>query len=527
MSTLEFVGFTAAVLLLYYLVPRRAQSAVLLAANVFYCLSAGLLCLLSVIGVTTAAFCSSVKIERAAAKEHATPQERAVTKEHATPQERAVTKERATPQERKKSRRTLVFGLVFTLSSLVLVKLFSLLESASVLFRESEGGTLGLAFYSLSASGYLIDLYRGKIRREKSFLKLFIFVGFFPCIRLGPISRYSQLSPQLNKPHAPVWENIVSGAIRMLWGYFKKLVVADTALVAVRAIVAEPQKYGGGYIFFLIILYSVAIYADFTGGIDIALGASRMLDISLAENFDRPFSSESVREYWKRWHITLGAYFTDYVFYPLSISRPMRAISKRLRKSKYKKIGKKMPVYIALVFTWFLTGAWHGLSPNFILWGLSNAAVIIAAQELSPLSARFHQKHPTVNNNAVWRLFCVVRTFLIIGAIRIFDLWGNALTTPRAIASIFFDARGWKDLFGGGFLSLGLSLPEWIALAVGVALIFAVSKLDFKKDGKMRNIVTRRPLLTMLVIVALVSATAIFGSYGVGFDESSFIYSQF
>lgn len=496
MSTLEFVGFTAAVLLLYYLVPQRAQSAVLLAANVFYCLSAGILCLLSVIGVTLAAFCSSVKIER------------------------------ATLKERRKSRRALVFGLVFTLSSLVLVKLFSLFESASVLFRESEGGTLGLAFYSLSASGYLIDLYRGKIRREKSFLKLFIFVGFFPCIRLGPISRYSQLSPQLNKPHAPVWENIVSGAIRMLWGYFKKLVVADTALVAVRAIVAEPQKYGGGYIFFLIILYSTVIYADFTGGVDIALGVGRMLDISLAENFDRPFSSESVREYWKRWHITLGAYFTDYVFYPLSISRPMRAISKRLRKSKYKKIGKKMPVYIALVFTWFLTGAWHGLSPNFILWGLSNAAVIIATQELSPLSARFHQKHPTVNNNAARRLFCVVRTFLIIGAIRLFDLWGNALTAPRAITSIFFDARGWKDLFCGGLLSLGLSLPEWIALAVGVALIFAVSKLDFK-SGSMRNIVTRSPLITMLVIVALVSATAIFGSYGVGFDESSFIYSQF
>lgn len=502
MSTLEFVGFTAAVLLLYYLVPQRAQSAVLLAANAFYCLSAGILCLLSVIGVTLAAFCSSVKIERAAAKE------------------------RATPKERRKSRRALIFGLVFTLSSLVLVKLFSLLESASVLFRESEGGTLGLAFYSLSASGYLIDLYRGKIRREKSFLKLFLFVGFFPCIRLGPISRYSQLSPQLDKPHAPVWENIVSGAIRMLWGYFKKLVVADTALVAVRAIVAEPQRYGGGYIFFLIILYSTVIYADFTGGVDIALGVGRMLDISLAENFDRPFSSELVREYWKRWHITLGAYFTDYVFYPLSISRPMRAISKRLWKSKYKKIGKKMPVYIALVFTWFLTGAWHGLSPNFILWGLSNAAVIIATQELSPLSARFHQKHPAVKNNAAWRLFCIARTFLIIGAIRLFDLWGNALTAPRAIASIFFDARGWKDLFGGGLLSLGLSLPEWIALAVGVALIFAVSKLDFK-SGKMRNIVTRRPLITMLVIVALVSATAIFGSYGVGFDESSFIYSQF
>ncbi len=491
MSALEFVGFTAVVLLLYYLLPRRAQGAVLLAANIFYSLSAGFSCFISLLGVTLSAFFSSAAIKR------------------------------------KKDRRALALGLTLTLSSFVFVKLFSILESASVVFRVGDGGTLGLAFYSLSAAGYLIDLYRGKAEREKSFLRLFLFVGFFPCMRLGPISRYRQLAPQLNTHHAPLWDNIVSGAIRMLWGYFKKLVVADTALVAVRAIVAAPQRYGGGYILFLIILYSVAIYADFTGGVDIALGVGRMLGISLVENFNRPFSSESVREYWKRWHVTLGAWFTDYIFYPLSISRPMRAISKRLRKSKYRKIGKKLPVYIALIFTWLLTGAWHGLSLNFISWGLTNAAVIIAAQELLPLSAQFHQKHPTLREKRAWRLFCIARTFLIIGAIRLFDLWGSPAIASRAIASIFFDARGWKDLLGGGLLSLGLSLPEWIALTVGVAFICVVGKLDFKNDGKTRDIVTKKPLAATLSIVLLATVTIIFGSYGVGFDESSFIYSQF
>lgn len=490
MSTLEFVCFATVILLLYYLLPRRTQPYVILAANLFYCLSAGVFCLISLLGVTVNAFFSAILVER------------------------------------KRSRRALVVGVSLTLSSLIITKLGSIFDGASVLFRDGNE-TLGLAFYSLSAVSYLIDLYRGKIKREKSFLKLFLFVGFFPCLRLGPILRFGDLSPQLNSPHAPTWEGIVSGILRVSLGYFKKLVVADTALVALRTMVASPQKYGGGYALFLIILYSVVIYADFTGGIDIAIGVGRALGIRLAENFAHPFSSQTVREYWKRWHITLGAFFSDYIFYPLSISKPMLMLSKRLRGGRFKRIGRRVPIYLALLFTWLLTGAWHGLSANFILWGLANAAVIIISQELSPAFSRFHKKYPAIRSSKAWHDLAAARTFLIIGTVRLFDLWSNALIAPRVILSIFFDADGWVSIFSGGILGLGLSLSEWIALAFGVALIFTVSRVGAIRGGRARERFLKNPLAVTSYFAFLTLATLIFGSYGAGFEESSFIYSQF
>ena len=517
MSALEFVCFAVVVLLLYYLLPRKAQSAVMLSASVFYCLSVSLFCLIALLGVTVNTFFSSITIER------------------------------------KRSRRALAVGASLTLSSFVITKVATLFEGSSVIFRDGDQA-LGLAFYSLSAVAYLIDLYRGNIKREESFLRLFLFVGFFPCLRLGPISRYSDLAPQLSTPHAPTWDNITSGALRVSWGYFKKIVIADTALVTLRTIVAEPQKFGGGYALFLIILYSVVIYADFTGGIDVAIGVGRALGIRLAENFDRPFASTSVREYWKRWHITLGAFFSDYVFYPVSISNPMRKLSRWLRGGRFKKAGRHLPIYLALILTWLLTGAWHGLSANFILWGLSNAVVIIISQELSPFLKRIEGKiaqnagkstqkagksaqskvktvqHKEESEHAkrkCLRPLAAARTFLIIGSIRLFDLWSNAATAPRMVISIFSDRVGWTSFFSDGLSPLGLSASQWIVLALGVALIFAVSRADADCGGRAREHLTKKPFAATACLAILVLATLIFGSYGVGFEESSFIYSQF
>ena len=524
MSALEFVCFAAVVLLLYYLLPRKAQPAVMLSASVFYCLSVSLFCLVTLLGVTVNTFFSSITIER------------------------------------KRSRRALAVGVLLTLSSFVITKVATLFEGSSVIFRDGDQA-LGLAFYSLSAVAYLVDLYRGRIKREKSFLRLFLFVGFFPCLRLGPISRYSDLAPQLSHPHAPTWDNITSGALRVSWGYFKKIVIADTALVALRTIAAEPQKFGGGYALFLIILYSVVIYADFTGGIDVAIGVGRALGIRLAENFDRPFASTSVREYWKRWHITLGAFFSDYVFYPVSISNPMRKLSRWLRGGRFKKAGRHLPIYLALVLTWLLTGAWHGLSVNFILWGLSNAVVIIISQELSPFLRRIEGKiaqnagksvqnagksvqnagksvqskvkivqHKEESEHAkrkCLRPLAAARTFLIIGSIRLFDLWSNAATAPRTVISIFSDRVGWTSFFSDGLSPLGLSASQWIVLALGVALIFAVSRADADCGGRAREPLTKKPFAATACLAILVLTTLIFGSYGVGFEESSFIYSQF
>ena len=532
MSPLEFVVFLAVVSALYYLVPRKWQSAVLLCANIFYCLTVSVLCLLTLLGVTANAFFSSIVIKRNR-KEQSCGE---CNREHI------------------KKRRALILGLVAILFSFVLSRVLTLFVGApsaqtggGAAALLGDGGGIGLAFYSLAAAGYLIDVYRGKIERERSFLRLFLFVGFFPCIRLGPISRYHDLAPQFLSPHAPTWGNITSGGVRILWGYFKKLVVADTALVALNNMVSAPHKYSGGYAFFLIILYSVVIYADFTGGIDVSLGASKMLGITLAENFDRPFSSNSVREYWKRWHITLGAFFSDYVFYPLSISKPMQRLSKRLRKSRLFGGAKRVPIYIALVATWILTGAWHSLASNHILWGFTNAAVIIAAQEISSARTRRQRKSAAIvvaaraqqcqervtsataapKSTPAARRLCAVRTFFIIGAIRLFDLWSDPMTAMRAVASIFLDFGGWTSFFSGGILSLGLATREWIVIICGIAIMFVVSKANFGEQHRVQRILDRHPFATCACAAFLTLSITIFGSYGIGFEASSFIYSKF
>ena len=284
--------------------------------------------------------------------------------------------------------------------------------------------------------------------------------------------------------------------------------------------VAEPQKHSGGYAFFLIILYSLIIYADFTGGIDVALGAGRMLGITLPENFDRPFSSTSVREYWRRWHITLGVFFSDYVFYPLSISNPMQRLSRWLRGGRFRRISKRLPIYIALTATWILTGAWHGIAANYICWGIANAAVIIIAQDLSSRRAKLYKRRMS-------RSIAAARTFFIIGAIRLFDLWSSPLTALRAVASIFFDRDGWKSLFGGGLLALGLTAPEWVVIICGVALIFTVSRIGSTHGDKVCEVLQKRPLAVTACAAILTVLISVFGSYGVGFEESSFIYAQF
>ena len=155
-----------------------------------------------------------------------------------------------------------------------------------------------------------------------------------------------------------------------MWGYFKKLVIADRIVVAVNAIVGQPDIYSGFYVFCGMLFYAAELYADFTGGIDITIGIAQMFGIQLAENFERPYFSKNIAEYWRRWHITMGTWFKDYLFYPLSASMPVLSMSTFCRRHFGAAAGRRIPVYFVTLVVWFATGIWHGASWNFVLWGL-------------------------------------------------------------------------------------------------------------------------------------------------------------
>ena len=372
--------------------------------------------------------------------------------------------------------------------------------------------------------GYLIDVYRGKCRAEGNFFRLALFVSYFPQLVQGPISRFSPLGEQLFAEHRFEGGAFRAGLLRVVWGYFKKLVVADTAMIAVKTIVTDSAAYDGVYIFLLILLYSAQIYGDFTGGIDITIGLSEMMGIRLAENFDRPFSSRSTKEYWRRWHITMGTWFTDYVFYPISVCRPMQKLSKWSREKLGTSVGKRIPVYLATVVTWFLTGLWHGAGWNFIVWGLLNCLVILVSQELQPLYDRFHKAAPRLVASHAYGVWQCVRTFLLMGLIRSLDCYRDVGKTFALWWSML--TRGnWGELFTGGLLRLGLSVGDWCVLGFGILCLAIGSHVG--KETPVRHRLAARPVLFFATLLLVVTLILLFGAYGIGYDASQFIYNQF
>ena len=526
-TSLAFLAFAALTVLVYYTVPRRGQWIVLLAASYLFYFCADPSYLLFILYTTVTTYVTARLVQR-----HADREDAYVAANRAT---LAAEARKALRAKGKKHRfGMLVVGLVlgFGLLSVLKYTAFAAEGINGVLSRLSVQQLrvpklllpLGLSFYTFQSMGYLIDVYRKKVRAEQNVARFALFVSFFPQLVQGPISRFSDLGAQLYAEHRFDGFQFRAGLLRVAWGFFKKLVVADTVSVAIQNLVDTGADYRGVYVFLLILLYSAQIYGDFTGGIDITIGISQMLGIRLAENFNRPFASRSTKEYWRRWHITMGTWFTDYVFYPLSVCKPMQRLSKLSRKAFGEQLGKRIPVYLATIATWYLTGLWHGAGWNFIVWGLLNCLVILVSQELQPLYNRFHARFPRLGETTLWAVWQMTRTFLLMGLIRSLDCYRDVPRTFRLWASML---TTWNlpELFRGGLVSFGLTWADWAVLLCGVLVIWLVSLR--KGDLPMRERIAKRPVLTCAVLCLAVLIILIFGAYGIGYDASQFIYDQF
>lgn len=383
---------------------------------------------------------------------------------------------------------------------------------------------LGISFYTFQSMGYLIDVYRGKYRYEKNILRLALFISYFPQLIQGPISRFDHLKSTLFGEHKFDKKNISFGFQRVLWGYFKKLVIADRLLVAVSTIVGEPQEYTGIYVVIGMFFYAIQLYTDFSGGIDITIGISEMLGIRLKENFLRPFFSKSIAEYWRRWHISLGTWFKDYMFYPISVSKPVINLSRKCRSTFGIAFGKRVPIYVSSVLIWFTTGIWHGSTWNFAVWGLLNAVVILASHELTPLYNRFHSKY-NVKNRFSFRLFRVIRTFWLIAFLRTLDCYPGVGNTFTMIGTIFTKSKLY-GLFNGSLLEFGLELSDYFVLIIALVVLLSVSLLQRKHN--IREVLLQKPTsVRYCLYFILFLSIVVFGAYGEGYEASQFIYSQF
>ncbi len=527
-TSYEFLGFIIVLFLVYYLVPRGVQWMLLLAAGYIFYAAADPRYLIYILVTTVTIYFTARIIERNRERQTS------YLREHKA--EMGREEKKAYKEGRQRVRfRWLLLGLFINLGILATVKyanffIANINGAVSAFGGESQLSfvslalPMGISFYTFQALGYLIDVYRGSVPAEKNIFKLALFVSFFPQLVQGPISRFGDLSKTLYEKHSFDSRTVCFGLQRMLWGYFKKMVIADRILTGLSCIIDAPEQYHGAYAFVGMLFYTLELYADFTGGIDITIGIAQVLGIRLEENFERPYFSKSLKEYWRRWHITMGTWFRDYIFYPISVCRPMQKLSKFSRSHMGKKLGMRLPVYLSSFVVWFATGFWHGASWNFVVWGLANWLVLMVSEEFEPLYERFHKRF-RFSSTWLYSFFQVARTFLLISVLKMFDCYRDVATTFRMFGSMF-TAKNWNVLWNGALLDLGLTAEDYCVLAVGTAVLLGVGLLQ--RDGSVREKIAARayPVRVMLWFALFLSILTL-GAYGIGYDASQFIYNRF
>lgn len=272
---------------------------------------------------------------------------------------------------------------------------------------------LGLSFYTFSAAGYLIDVYNTKYRAETKVLRLLLCISYFPSIVHGTINRFDDLRHEFfgkDKEDVTLWDAGFA-AQRILWGMIKKHVVADRAAQMVRYIFGEYERLPWFAVEAGLVLYSVQLYADFAGGIDVALGASELLGVRLKENFRRPCFSTSIAEFWRRWHITLGTWMKDYVFYPLSLSKGMGYLSNAI-PNKY--LMRCVPASLANIAVFLIVGLRHGSQRHFAVYGLFHGSVIVFSVMAPPLYDKLIAFFYINVKSVSWRVWQIVHTFSLV-----------------------------------------------------------------------------------------------------------------
>lgn len=525
-TSYEFIAFLAVVFVLYYLVPKRAQWPLLLVFSYVFYYLADWHYLIFILVTTISTYLISIKMEQINALQ------KAYLDEHKGELSREKKKAYKAKMKAKKWHWLLAclflnIGIlaVTKYTNFVINNINTFLNDASKLQLVNMIIPMGISFYTFQTMGYIIDVYRGKQEAQKNPFKLALFVSFFPQLVQGPISRYGDLSQTLFSEHKFVGKNISFGLTRILWGYFKKVVIADRIITAVTTLVGNPETYTGTYVFIAMMFYAFELYCDFTGGIDITIGIAEVMGIRVAENFNLPYFSKNIKEYWNRWHITMGTWFTDYIFYPISVSGPMLKLSKWSRSHLGETIGKRVPVYLSSFVVWFATGIWHGAAWNFIVWGLMNFVVIMISQEFEPLYAKFHKRFH-VAGKAPWEAFRIIRTILLMSCIRMFDCYRDVPLTFKMVGTMFTNVN--LSVFtDGSLLELGVSAADYLVLIVGFVIVLGVSLYKYHKGAVREALYTKPAFVYYGVMAVMFIGIIIFGAYGAGYDSSQFIYNQF
>lgn len=363
----------------------------------------------------------------------------------------------------------------------------------------------GISFYFFAAMGYLIDVYRGKVKAESSFVKCALFLSFFPALLSGPIGRAGALLPQLEELHKFNYVNLREGFGRFLWGAFKKLVIADRLAVVVNTVFAKPSAFGAVQVALAACAFSVQIYCDFSAYTDMALGSARVMGFALAENFRTPYFAHSIAEFWRRWHMSLSTWFRDYLYIPLGGSR----------RGKWR-------TYLNILIVFAVSGLWHGAALSFVVWGLLNGVYQVVGALTKPLRTRVWRAVRIPDGSKVFALWQIAWVFVLSTVAWVFFKAGSVPAALEVLGNLVKPVL-WDV---GGLSAMGLDHKEFLVAGLGCLTLLGVDIWSVYEAPEGRLATSPRPV-RWCVWLALLVVVVVFGSYGTGYDAQSFVYFQF
>lgn len=372
---------------------------------------------------------------------------------------------------------------------------------------------VGISFYTFQALGYIIDVYRGDVKAEKNPFKYALFVSFFPQLVAGPIERSKNLLEQIREipnqritPFHEVW----NGLVVMVYGLFLKMVIADRICLFVDEVFQKYYFFGTVELILAAACFAVQVYCDFSSYSLVAVGAAQVMGFELMENFNTPFFSRSIKEFWRRWHVSLSTWFKDYLYIPLGGSR-----CSAVRK------------YFNLMVTFVVSGLWHGASWNYVVWGGLNGAYQVVGDITLPWRRKLYKFLHIDMECDSYKLWQTFVTFLLFSFSLIFFRTATWTEAIGYVQRLFTKWNPWV-LFDGSLYELGLSQLEWKIFVLSVIVLFLVDLIRYRKGMRIdaylagQNVVFRG-----LVVILLILAIFVYGQYGMQYGANQFIYFQF
>ncbi len=388
---------------------------------------------------------------------------------------------------------------------------------------------VGLSFYTLEAVGYILEVYWKRIPAERDFFGIALLIGFFPQTMEGPIARYGDTAKQFTgetKLFERTAEDMASAIMRIFWGMFKKIVIADRLNTVVANLYDGSELPHGVMIIVAAVCYTVQLYMEFSGMMDVVIGSARLVGIKLPENFRQPFFSQTASEFWRRWHITLGAWLKDYVFYPIAASRFSKDLGKKVRKKSGRYAAKLATSAVALTPVWLFNGLWHGPQLNYIFYGIYYLVLLLLEQVIDPARDAFYAKTGINRKGKGAALFRILRTWVIIFSGELLFRANGLKAGIHMFLNLFHDF-GISRLWDGSLLTLGIDGADWFAIVMGTVVVFLYDLMT-ERGFSIRECMSRQKTpVRWACYYALIFAVIIFGAYGTGYSTVDLIYAGF